>query len=59
MVHVQGKDSPYLLYIGLLSQSLEMFKKRVDVVLWDVVQWAVLGVSGWLDWSSLPASMIL
>lgn len=59
MVHVQGKDSPYLLYIGLLSPSLEMFKERVDVVLWDVVQWAVLGVSGWLDWSSLPASMIL
>ena len=32
----------------LESPSLEMFRERVDVVLRDMVLWAVL-VGGWLD----------
>ena len=30
--------------------SLEVFKERADIVLKDMLQWAVLVVSGWLDW---------
>jgi len=29
--------------------TLEVFKKLADVVLWDVIQWAVLVVGGWVD----------
>lgn len=31
------------------SLSLGVFKERVDVVLRDVVYWAILVVGGWLD----------
>jgi len=31
------------------SPSLEVFRERVDVVLRDMVRWAVLVVGGWLD----------
>jgi len=35
------------------SLSLEMFKKHLDVVLRDMVQWEILVVGGWLDWMLL------
>jgi len=35
------------------SPSLEVFKKGVDVVLRNTVQWAVLVVGGWLGWVCL------
>jgi len=46
------------------APSMEVFRKRSDVVIWDVVQWEILVVGGWLDWmilevfSNLGNSMI-
>jgi len=46
------------------APSMEVFRKRSDVVIWDVVQWEILVVGGWLDWmilevfSNLGDSMI-
>jgi len=45
--------------------TLEVFKKRLDVVLRDTVQWEILVIGGELDWmifevfSDLGGSMIL
>ena len=33
--------------------SLEVYKKCVDEVLRDMVQWAIPAVGGWLDWTIL------
>jgi len=47
------------------SQSVEVFKKKVDVVCRDMVYWATLVVGEWLDWmilevfSNLNDSMLL
>jgi len=47
------------------SLSLKVLKERIDGVLRDMVQWAILAVSGWLDWrildvfSSLKDFMII
>jgi len=45
------------------SLSLEVFKKRLGVVLRAVIYWGILVVRGWLDWlevfSSLDDFMIL
>ena len=38
------------------SLTLEVFKKRLDVVLRDVVWWELLVIGGWLDWMILEFS---
>jgi len=47
------------------SLSLDVLRKCLDVVLRDMVKWAILVIGGWLDWmilelfSNLDDSMIL